>query len=84
MYTTQHHSSARVASWHQLYQAALFETDRRELPRRITAAESAITQRAQELFNSSADNIEEDEALDDAMYALQALQNSLAYEKQAA
>lgn len=84
MYTTQPHSPARVAGWHQLYQAALFETDRRELPRRIAAAETAIAQRARELFNSSADSIEEDEALDDAMYALQALQSSLACEKQAA
>lgn len=84
MYTMPHPSPARVASWHQLYHAALFEKDRRELPKRIAVAERAISQRAHELSNSSADNIEEDEALDDAKYALQALQNSRAYEKQAA
>ncbi|MGB7149740.1 MAG: hypothetical protein WBD45_11345 [Terriglobales bacterium] len=73
-----------VAAWHKLYQAALFETDERELPRRIAEAERAMAQRAQELCHSSADSIEEDEALEDALYGLQALQNSLAREKSAA
>ncbi|MFY9907295.1 MAG: hypothetical protein WAM43_03430 [Terriglobales bacterium] len=43
-----------------------------------------MAQRAQELCHSSADSIEEDEALEDALYGLQALQNSLAREKSAA
>ena len=62
----------------------MFETDERELPARIAEAERAIAQRAQELFNSNTDSIEEDEALEDALYGLQALQNSQAREKQAA
>jgi hypothetical protein len=73
-----------LADWHKLYQAALFETDRREIPQRVAAAERAIVQRARQLFNSSADSVEEDEALDDALYTLQALQNSLAQVEQAA
>jgi hypothetical protein len=84
MSTTARPSPTRVAYWHQLYRAALFETDERELPARIAEAERAIAQRAQELFHSSTDSIEEDEALEDALYGLQALQNSQAREKQAA
>jgi hypothetical protein len=71
-------SPTRVAAWHRLYQAALFETDEREIPVRIAEAEQAIVKRAKELFNSTADSIEENEALEDALYGLQALQNSLA------
>ncbi|MGA7635016.1 MAG: hypothetical protein WCB11_29980 [Terriglobales bacterium] len=84
MSTTARPSPTRVAHWQQSYQAALFETDERELPARIAEAERAIAQRAQELFNSNTDSIEEDEALEDALYGLQALQNSQAREKQAA
>jgi hypothetical protein len=44
---------------------------------RIAAAEKAIVARARELFFSGHDTIEEDQALDDALYALRALQNCL-------
>jgi hypothetical protein len=46
--------------------------------------------RARELFHAAGDNIEEGEALDDAMYALHALQNTsqnnrcMAYRSEAA
>jgi hypothetical protein len=65
----------RVDPWHELYKAALFETDKRKIPARIADAEQAIVARARELFFSSSDNIEEAQALDDALYALRALQN---------
>jgi hypothetical protein len=84
MSATPRPSPGPLADWHKLYQAALFETDRREIPLRIAAAERAIVQRARQLFNSSVDSIEEDQALDDALYTLQALQNSLAQAQQAA
>ncbi len=64
-----------VSSWRELYKAALFETNRDKLPERIANAEKAIVARARELFASSADTIEEDQALDDALYALRALQS---------
>src|ERR1700720_4265856 len=54
----------RVDQWHELYQAALFETDKEKIPSRIADAEQAIVARARELFFSSTDNIEEDQALD--------------------
>jgi len=68
-------ATAPPLRWHVPYRAALFETDRDELPRRIADAKRAIIARAQELFASSADNIEEDQLLEDALYALSALQN---------
>jgi hypothetical protein len=40
-------------------------------------AEKAIAVRARELFSSGADTTDEDQALDDALYALRALQNCL-------
>jgi hypothetical protein len=63
--------------WRELYTAALFETDRNRIPTRIAAAERAIIARSRELFSASSDTIEEDQALDDALYALKALQNCL-------
>ena len=61
--------------WRELYKAALFETDRDKVLNRISEAERAIIARARELFGSPTDTIEEDLALDDALYALRALQH---------
>jgi hypothetical protein len=66
-----------LQSWRELYTAALFETDQNRIPERIAQAEKAIVARARELFAASSDTIEEDQALDDALYALRALQNCL-------
>jgi hypothetical protein len=68
-----------LRGWRELYCAALFETDENRVPNRIADAEKAIIARARELFSAGADTIEEDQALDDALYALRALQNCLAY-----
>jgi hypothetical protein len=65
------------ANWRELYSAALFEPDKRRIPARIADAEKAIVTRARELFSAGADTIEEDQALDDALYALRALQSCL-------
>jgi len=67
--------------WHELYRSALFETDRSRLPERIAQAERAIAARAQEIFGALTDTIEEDHAIDDAMYALRALRNCLSLER---
>lgn len=61
--------------WHALYQAALFETDRQMIPVRIAEAEKAILNRVKELFVVNSDHIEEDQVLDDALYALRALRS---------
>lgn len=68
-------SQGLSSSWHSLYQAALFETDRQMIPTRIADAEKAILARVRELFGAETDHIEEDQVLDDALYALRALRN---------
>ncbi len=63
--------------WRQLYKAALFELDADKVSDRIVEAETALVTRARELFHSAGDNIEEGQAVDDAMYALHALRSAL-------
>ena len=60
-------------AWKDLYKAALFEVDNARLPERIAQAEKALALRARELFYAAGDNIEEGQALDDAVYALHTL-----------
>ena len=74
----------RLGHWRELYTAALFETDRSQIPARIADAEQAIVARARELFSAGNDTIEEDQALDDALYALRALQSCLQLQASAA
>jgi len=59
--------------WHQLHRAAMSETDRKKLPLRIHEAERALARRSRELFALRGDNLEEREAIDDAVYTLRAL-----------
>jgi hypothetical protein len=70
--------------WHDLYYTALFETDRTKLPERIAEAEKAILARIKELFAVTSDHIEEDQVLDDALYALRALRSCVATQVNAA
>jgi hypothetical protein len=63
--------------WPELYRAALFELDTDKVPERIAAAETALVTRACELLHFAGDNIEEEHAIDDAMYALHALRSAL-------
>jgi hypothetical protein len=69
--------------WHTPYQAALFETDRHEIPERIEQAERAVV-RVKELFVVTSDHIEEDQVLDDALYALRDLRNCVFHQNTAA
>ncbi len=63
-------------AWRDLYKAALFEVDKTRIPDRITRAEEALVVRARELFHMAGDNIEEEQVLDDTMYALHALRST--------
>lgn len=73
--TFQGKPKSPVPSWHELYQAALFETDRDKISQKIDEAESAILSRMKELFAITTDHVEEDVVLDDALYAIRALRN---------
>jgi hypothetical protein len=63
--------------WKELYVAALMETDPNIALERISEAERVIVERARELFHALGDDVEEGEALDDALYYLHVLKNCL-------
>lgn len=77
-------SNASQENWRKLYVAALFEADNDKLPTRIAAAEEAIVTRGRELFAGTSDAIDEDQSLDDALYALRALQHCMENRSRAA
>ena len=66
-------------NWHELYKAALFETNRSKIAERIADAERMIAARARDLFKDPKDMTEEQHALDDALYALLALKGCLVW-----
>ena len=70
-------STEALRNWRGLYRAALFETDTSKLPSRIEEARKALIFRSRELFEASANHDDETEAIQNALYALQALENSL-------
>lgn len=68
-------SAVVLRNWRELYQAALFETDMSKLPLRIEEARRALVFRARELFATSRNYDDEREAIENTLYALQALEN---------
>src|SRR5260370_22040678 len=62
--------------WRECYRAAMLEPDSNKLPERIAEAEKALVQGARELFQKTGDNIEEEQALDDATYVLHGLRST--------
>jgi|SRR6516164_3553964 hypothetical protein len=68
-----------VKNWRVLYTAALFEGDKQKLAERIVQAERVLIRRARELFVTT-NNIEEEQAIDEALYALHLLRDCSARE----
>ena len=66
-----------LRSWRGLYEAALFETDESKLSLRIEEARRALVFRSRELFTTSPTYDGEVEAVEDALYALHALENCM-------
>ena len=66
-----------LRSWHGLYKAALCETDASKLPLRIEEARRALVSRSRELFATSPNCDGEVEAIEDALYALHALDSCM-------
>ena len=66
-----------LGNWRALYKAALFETDTSKIPSRIEEARRALVFRSRELFAASPNYEGETEAIENALYALQALENCL-------
>ncbi len=64
-------------AWRKLCAAVFSEVDQTKLPERIAEAEKALALRARELFYAAGDSTaEEEQALDDAVYALHALRKT--------
>jgi len=66
-----------LRNWRALYHAALYETDTSKIPSRIEEARKALIFRSRELFETSPNYDDEGEAVETALYALQALENCL-------
>ena len=61
--------------WKTLYTAAILETNKRLLSRRVSEAEEAVRVRGREMFYGYGTS-EEKEELEDALYALRALRTA--------
>ncbi|HUO17600.1 MAG TPA: hypothetical protein VMX38_21635 [Verrucomicrobiae bacterium] len=75
MHTNAMHPAKK--DWKDLYFAALLEGNVERVPALIFNAEQAIVDRARELFSTQGDHVQEEEALDDALYALHALKSCI-------
>ena len=73
-------NSSENTNWRELYRAAILELDKIQIPPRITQAENAIAERSRELFDEDGVNDEERQALDNALYFLQALRSTLLFD----
>ncbi len=62
--------------WKSLYRAAILETNQLVISQRICRAEEAVLAREREVFYGHG-TLEEQEALEDALYALRALRTAL-------
>ncbi len=65
-------------NWRTLYRAAIFETNRNAIPRRLSAAEQAVLARGRELFRQTG-NFDEREEVETALYCLRAYQNACSH-----
>jgi hypothetical protein len=74
----QNSPSLRGQNWRTLYRAAIFETNRSVIPKRVVEAEKAVLARGRELFRQIG-TMDEKEALEDALYALRAYKTAWAH-----
>ena len=63
-------------NWRTFYRAAILETVRSVQPQRVSQAEEAVKARGREIFFYADGTAEEQEALEDALYALRALRSA--------
>ena len=66
----------RHTNWKTLYKTAILETNRSIILQRVSEAEEAVLAREREIFYGGND-LEEKEALEDALYALRAYRTAL-------
>jgi hypothetical protein len=63
-------------AWGEFYRAAIFEADQSRRVERIRLAETVANQRKRDLVRSEGDHVEEEHALDDALYVLHVLRTT--------
>jgi hypothetical protein len=63
--------------WRELYEAAMFETDRTKLRQRVQAAKFSIDDRLQELLKDHGGTPEERQAISDALVGLNVIRREL-------
>jgi hypothetical protein len=63
------------ADWKTLYRDAILETNKSAVPQKVSEAEQAVLARGRELFYSIGTR-EEQESLEDALYALRAFRTA--------
>jgi hypothetical protein len=76
--------SERNQNWKELYIAALFESDKTIIPEKISEAQRAIRLRRRQLLEKPGCDAQERQALDNALFSLQALRACLAIPTNAA
>jgi hypothetical protein len=74
--------SPKHKDWKILYRAAILEPNSYAVPQRVFEAEEAVIARGREIFYRNGDPQEEEE-LEDALYALRAFKTALQYNKAA-
>ena len=67
--------SPQHTDWKFLYRAAILETNKSVVPKRVSEAEDAVLAREREIFYGNSDP-DEKEALEDALYALRAFRTA--------
>ena len=70
-------TSPKSAHWKVLYRSAILENNKTVLRKRVHEAEEAVLARGREIVYGN--DIEEKEALEDALYALRAYKTALEY-----
>jgi hypothetical protein len=63
-------------AWAEFYRAAIFEADQSRRDERIRLAESVANQRKRVLGQCQGDHVEEEHALEDALYVLRVLRTT--------
>ena len=66
-------AESESTNWRDLYRDAILELNPSKLPQHIAEAERALIERGQKLVQEAGDNSEEERALEDARFFLQAL-----------
>ncbi len=69
--------SERSENWKQLYLAALFERNKAIMPEKISEAQRVIAMRRRRILHLSGSHSQERQALDTALFSLQALRECL-------